>query len=431
MIVGLLVLLGVILTTVYVANIAEAAIPPSTIPQGGTGWGAFQNGSIPYGNPSSVLRFATTTQGTAGFVLMWSNGIPTWAATSTAGDGVGTWFTPDSNYGALTMSTGTPVWFKVGFQASSTSQIAFASTTAISSVTASTTDLYVSSILNGIHYGNSLGKTLGTTTVSANFGGTGQNSNAWTGLTLTTAGVWSQYAGTGACGAGTAVTALSASGVATCTAFNSNIFTFPFTSTLNFGALANSTTTPIWFTKGIMASSTSYMQTAFHASTTAPQLFLDDMTSALWSLRSIAGNLFFATSTQANPNATSTLPAVTVTSGGQLYTGEDHPATSTTMFVDWATTKNQVNLQILASAMTIGFNNASTSGMTKRIVVCNGGTTASTVTWSIVGLLWGAGTAPTQTTTANKCDIYSFIVTQATSTANSTVKILGAQTANF
>ena len=49
-------------------------------------------------------------------------------------------------------------------------------------------------------------------------GGTGQNTSAWSALPLVTAGTWSQYAGTGACGAGTAITALSASGVATCSA---------------------------------------------------------------------------------------------------------------------------------------------------------------------------------------------------------------------
>lgn len=49
-------------------------------------------------------------------------------------------------------------------------------------------------------------------------GGTGQNSTAWTGLALVTAGTWSPYGGTGPCGAGSFVTALSVSGVATCTA---------------------------------------------------------------------------------------------------------------------------------------------------------------------------------------------------------------------
>jgi hypothetical protein len=43
------------------------------------------------------------------------------------------------------------------------------------------------------------------------------------------------------------------------------------------------------------------------------------------------------------------------------------------------------------------------------------------------GILWSGGSAPTQTTTANKCDIWSFLATQATST----LVIFGAQTSNF
>jgi len=47
-------------------------------------------------------------------------------------------------------------------------------------------------------------------------GGTGQNSSAWSALSLVTAGTWSQYAGTTPCGAGDFIVSLNASGVATC-----------------------------------------------------------------------------------------------------------------------------------------------------------------------------------------------------------------------
>lgn len=57
-----------------------------TIPQGGTGWNAFQSGSIPYGG-SSALRFATTSAGTNGQALFLFNQIPTWATASSSGSG--------------------------------------------------------------------------------------------------------------------------------------------------------------------------------------------------------------------------------------------------------------------------------------------------------------------------------------------------------
>src|SRR3989338_2521800 len=49
-----------------------------------------------------------------------------------------------TNYAAAANSTSTPIWFQQGLQASSTSQIAYASTTAITATTASTTDLIIS-----------------------------------------------------------------------------------------------------------------------------------------------------------------------------------------------------------------------------------------------------------------------------------------------
>jgi hypothetical protein len=62
--------------------------------------------------------------------------------------------------------------------------------------------------------GAGTGPVTSTSTLAANKGGTGQNTNAWTGLPLTTAGVWSQYAGTSC--TNQFVRSVSASGVATC-----------------------------------------------------------------------------------------------------------------------------------------------------------------------------------------------------------------------
>ncbi len=91
---------------------------------GGTGWGAIQSSAIPYGNGTG--RFSTTTQGTPGQVLSWSNGIPTWVATTSVGDGVGNWFTPAANYN----STSTTIGFLQGlFSTGSTTITGNASTT--------------------------------------------------------------------------------------------------------------------------------------------------------------------------------------------------------------------------------------------------------------------------------------------------------------
>jgi hypothetical protein len=95
---------------------------------------------------------------------------------------------------------------------------------------------------------------------------------------------------------------------------------WPFmTGSTNFGQSVQSTSTSLWFTgsAGIMASSTSYLTSTniygylsvgtstpawgriTIATSTAPQLMLGDGTagSSLWALRSVGGNLYFATST--------------------------------------------------------------------------------------------------------------------------------------
>ncbi|MFA5810481.1 MAG: hypothetical protein WC935_09170, partial [Thermoleophilia bacterium] len=53
---------------------------------GGTGWSAISAGTLLYGNGSGAL--ATTTAGTAGNVLAFLNGVPTWTATTTYGTGL-------------------------------------------------------------------------------------------------------------------------------------------------------------------------------------------------------------------------------------------------------------------------------------------------------------------------------------------------------
>ena len=119
----------------------------------------------------------------------------------------------------------------------------------------------------------------------------------------------------------------------------------------------------------------------------------------------------------------------TIDNNGSILVDENKLATTTSMTIDWQT-GNQQLIQLGTSATTLTHSRY-VRGQTLRLVVCNPGGTAGALTWAPAGtILWPAGTAPTQTTTANVCDIWSFIATEATSTVSG-VKILGAQTANF
>lgn len=156
------------------------------------------------------------------------------------------------------------------------------------------------------------------------------------------------------------------------------------------------------------------------ASSTKAQLTLSDasLTSNHFSMRAINNWFYLATSSPTTFATTTGFNTLTITPGGQLSTYAEQPATSTTMTIDWQRTRNQVELRIGTAAVTIHHINATTSdmwGATKRVYVCNPDSgTAGTITWT--GVRW-IGTAPTQTTTLQQCDLYSFNVTRATSTS--------------
>ena len=143
-----------------------------------------------------------------------------------------------------------------------------------------------------------------------------------------------------------------------------------------------------------------------------------------------------ATSSQAISNFTF---EVATTTGGSLFsingaggivTNEVLPATSTAIVLNWAATGPQIDYQIGSSATTITLINATTSqqaGSRKLVWVCNPSTgTAGAITW--VGVQW-IGSAPTQTTTAGQCDVWSFDITNASSTT--AWKVAGTQGAGF
>lgn len=149
-------------------------------------------------------------------------------------------------------------------------------------------------------------------------------------------------------------------------------------------------------------------------------------TTSPWGLLSVNPN-GIAGPSFAIGSSTQTLFAISQT--GQIRLVATQPATSTAMTLDWAAAPQQVEYQIGSAAVSITIINATTSDMwssTKRVWVCNPGGTAGALTWA--GVEW-IGTAPTQTTTANQCDIYSFNVTRATSTT--AYKVAGTAGAGF
>ena len=119
---------------------------------------------------------------------------------------------------------------------------------------------------------------------------------------------------------------------------------FPFTSTTNFGAAANSTSTPIWFTNGLMASSTSRL---VYASSTA---------------LTVSGTGYFGVASTTNLTISSVASGslLKTTTGGAVtaaVAGTDYatPAQISAVFPFTATTFGSTNAN--ATSTLIGFNN--------------------------------------------------------------------------
>ena len=109
-------------------------------------------------------------------------------------------------------------------------------------------------------------------------------------------------------------------------------------------------------------------------------------------------------------------------------------ATSTSMTAD-CRDSNTIHLAIGTSATTITLA-PMVGGQTCKVIVSNPNGTAGAITWATTAsqqLYWANGTPPTQTTTANKRDVWSFVGDKMPASASSTqaTSILGAQTANF
>jgi len=127
------------------------------------------------------------------------------------------------------------------------------------------------------------------------------------------------------------------------------------------------------------------------------------------------GNIGIASTTPSNKITVAT---------GSVATWENTDSTSSSITIDW-TQGNQHLIKMGSTTMTIAFSNP-TPGQAIRVITCNGaGVAAGAITWT--GVSWPSQTVPTQTTTINNCDVYSFIDTAATGTN----RIFGAQTPGY
>jgi len=147
---------------------------------------------------------------------------------------------------------------------------------------------------------------------------------------------------------------------------------------------------------------------------------------------SIGGTATTTLTTDGRLGLGTTTPSEKLTVAGGILGTESAIATSTSISVNLSNS-NQTLIQTGTAATTITLTNL-LAGQSKRVIVCNPNASAGAITWASTpanSLLWTGETAPTQTTTANKCDIYTFMVTQATSTSASTVRVLGGYIQNF
>jgi len=126
-----------------------------------------------------------------------------------------------------------------------------------------------------------------------------------------------------------------------------------------------------------------------------------------------------------------TSPVIKLFVDGAIVSTESRPATSSSMTIDLSTA-NQHNLHLGTGTTTLSFSGL-VAGQAARIVACNSSVSTSSIAWATSTswtLLWPGGTTPTQTTTLNKCDLYTFTVTNASST-NGNMSIFGGYIQNF
>lgn len=110
----------------------------------------------------------------------------------------------------------------------------------------------------------------------------------------------------------------------------------------------------------------------------------------------------------------STTPQRTLSVGGAVVATECNLTDGATVTFNLATC-NQGRV-ILGGNRTLDFTNETQAlGQTIRFVACQDGTGSRTITWDSA-IRWAGGSAPTLTTTANRCDVIAGFTTLATTT---------------
>ena len=143
---------------------------------GGTGWGNIQANSVLFGNGAGKL--ATTSAGTDGYVLALSAGVPTWLATSTLSTITGTLAVAKGGTGQTSFGQG---WLNSDGTTLSASTSPTVNYITATSTTATSTFPYLSVTTNS-NLGTVVGGTWQGTAIGAQYGGTGQNFSASSGL---------------------------------------------------------------------------------------------------------------------------------------------------------------------------------------------------------------------------------------------------------
>ena len=332
--------------------------------------------------PAGLRSISTSSVTCSGGTVTCSNVFTT--GTSPTITSAGWPFTPTTAFGLTTSATSSAEWNKLAFFSSSS--------------------VATPSWIDWLNIGSTTAGNMATSTDYGNF--------VVAGNATTTRLVVSSISGTaGNCLQASTIGVVSGTGSACSTSANAG-FTF---STIFGVANTAATTSAMQITGDLFASSTIQFGNAGVSS------------QLLWN--SANGNLGIA-STTPEVNCILCIGNSAGAVYGSIINTENKVSTSTAITIDWSK-GNQQLAQIGTAAVKIGFNNASTSGQTLRLVVCNPGSTAGALTW-IAPIQWsGGGATPAQTTTASVCDVYSFIITQATSTTEAGRAIWGTQVANF
>lgn len=348
-----------------------------------------------------------------------------------AGAGAGFPFTMLTNFGVTMAATGTPIWGQAGLFASSTSVFASTTFTGAGLVGIGTTSPYA---ILSVHANNA-------PTVRTLFA-----------IGSTTAGVHSTLFSVTNTGAATVRGSLTVVGDSSVSSGDIGwivddvgIVSDDYGVVVggNYGETVSGryqidTTLPIeltgsmWATGNLSIGTTTpfgRLAVGLHNGGTAPLFNLASSstgvaTSTLFLVTGGVGNIGIGTT---SPFGRFTLDRTATLASSSIIVTEYRAATSTAATID-CRTSNQHKWRIGASATTLTLTGM-VAGQKCIVVVENPNGTAGAVTWAVTPgiLLWVGGTLPTQTTTANKQDVWSFLATQG----SSTLTILGAQSASF